>query len=119
MRELKCELLAHWFWFDLTERKKRTENKEENSFVEIAESLEEGHDLNFSEDIYPDVPFEEAPAQDVVMPSSQEIAIGTDLFNLGSQEPQELDNLRLPPHSIEAEQSVLGGLLLNNWLMSK
>lgn len=26
----------------------------------------------------------------------------------------EISNLRLPPHSIEAEQSVLGGLLLNN-----
>ena len=26
----------------------------------------------------------------------------------------EIAQLRLPPHSIEAEQSVLGGLLLNN-----
>ncbi|MFY9722917.1 MAG: DnaB-like helicase N-terminal domain-containing protein, partial [Azonexus sp.] len=25
-----------------------------------------------------------------------------------------LDQLRVPPHSIEAEQSVLGGLLLDN-----
>ena len=30
-----------------------------------------------------------------------------------SQDPQ-LDYLRVPPHSIEAEQSVLGGLLLDN-----
>jgi replicative DNA helicase len=28
-----------------------------------------------------------------------------------------LDNLKLPPHSIEAEQSVLGGLMLNNRAM--
>jgi len=27
---------------------------------------------------------------------------------------QQLDSLRLPPHSVEAEQSVLGGLLLDN-----
>jgi len=27
---------------------------------------------------------------------------------------QQLDSLRVPPHSIEAEQSVLGGLLLDN-----
>ena len=26
----------------------------------------------------------------------------------------QLESLRLPPHSIEAEQSVLGGLLLDN-----
>lgn len=26
----------------------------------------------------------------------------------------QLDSLRVPPHSIEAEQSVLGGLLLDN-----
>ncbi len=26
----------------------------------------------------------------------------------------QLDYLRVPPHSIEAEQSVLGGLLLDN-----
>ena len=26
----------------------------------------------------------------------------------------DIESLRLPPHSIEAEQSVLGGLLLNN-----
>ena len=30
-----------------------------------------------------------------------------------SNDPQ-LDSLRVPPHSIEAEQSVLGGLLLDN-----
>jgi replicative DNA helicase len=30
-----------------------------------------------------------------------------------SGDPQ-LDNLRVPPHSVEAEQSVLGGLLLDN-----
>ncbi len=32
----------------------------------------------------------------------------------GQSVPQPLSTLRLPPHSIEAEQSVLGGLLLNN-----
>ncbi|MFX8199750.1 DnaB-like helicase N-terminal domain-containing protein, partial [Acinetobacter baumannii] len=26
----------------------------------------------------------------------------------------QLDSLKVPPHSIEAEQSVLGGLLLDN-----
>jgi len=26
----------------------------------------------------------------------------------------QVDSLRIPPHSIEAEQSVLGGLLLDN-----
>ena len=27
----------------------------------------------------------------------------------------EVARLRVPPHSVEAEQSVLGGLLLDNW----
>ena len=31
-----------------------------------------------------------------------------------SQQDDEVARLRIPPHSIEAEQSVLGGLLLDN-----
>ena len=29
-------------------------------------------------------------------------------------EKQSITNLKLPPHSLEAEQSVLGGLMMNN-----
>ena len=35
------------------------------------------------------------------------------LYSQDSSDPQ-ISALKLPPHSIEAEQSVLGGLLLNN-----
>ena len=31
----------------------------------------------------------------------------------------QVDSLRIPPHSIEAEQSVLGGLLLDNSAWNK
>ena len=34
-------------------------------------------------------------------------------MNAPSKDPQ-LDALKVPPHSIEAEQSVIGGLLLDN-----
>ncbi|MBW8836725.1 MAG: replicative DNA helicase, partial [Burkholderia sp.] len=34
-------------------------------------------------------------------------------MNAPSKDPQ-LESLKVPPHSIEAEQSVLGGLLLDN-----
>ena len=33
---------------------------------------------------------------------------------MNSRSDPQLDSLRIPPHSIEAEQSVLGGLLLDN-----
>src|SRR5690606_34854413 len=36
------------------------------------------------------------------------------LDNAIMQSDPQLDYLRVPPHSIEAEQSVLGGLLLDN-----
>ena len=32
---------------------------------------------------------------------------------------EQLDTLKLPPHSIEAEQSVIGGLLLENEALDK
>ena len=32
----------------------------------------------------------------------------------GSRPDDEVARLRIPPHSVEAEQSVLGGLLLDN-----
>jgi len=32
---------------------------------------------------------------------------------------EQLDALKLPPHSIEAEQSVVGGLLLENEALDK
>ena len=89
-------------------------NKDENPFVEITDGLDEGHDLHFSEESFPDIPFSDVSDEAFVESPPHEGEIGTDLVNLSSQEPQELDNLRLPPHSIEAEQSVLGGLLLNN-----
>jgi len=28
---------------------------------------------------------------------------------------RQMEGLKLPPHSLEAEQSVLGGLMLNAW----
>ena len=37
----------------------------------------------------------------------------------GSAGDRQIDNLRVPPHSIEAEQSVLGGLLLDNTALDK
>ncbi|MDU8003992.1 MAG: DnaB-like helicase N-terminal domain-containing protein, partial [Klebsiella sp.] len=43
---------------------------------------------------------------------------GNKPFNKPQTEPRErdyqLDGLKVPPHSIEAEQSVLGGLMLDN-----
>lgn len=39
-------------------------------------------------------------------------------MNLHASDPQ-LDSLKVPPHSIEAEQSVLGGLLLDNMAWDK
>ncbi len=39
-------------------------------------------------------------------------------YNLGMAD-QQLDSLKLPPHSIEAEQSVIGGLLLENDALDK
>ena len=35
------------------------------------------------------------------------------------QENRKIENLRIPPHSIEAEQAVLGGLMLDNSSWSK
>ena len=32
---------------------------------------------------------------------------------------ETLDSLKLPPHSVEAEQSVIGGLLLENEALDK
>ena len=37
----------------------------------------------------------------------------------GDMADQELDQLRVPPHSVEAEQSVIGGLLLENEALDK
>ena len=28
---------------------------------------------------------------------------------------QRVEDLKVPPHSLEAEQSVIGGLMLDNW----
>lgn len=39
--------------------------------------------------------------------------------NMNTPPDQQLDYLRVPPHSIEAEQSVLGGLLLDNAAFEK
>ncbi|HOI66963.1 MAG TPA: DnaB-like helicase N-terminal domain-containing protein, partial [Thiomonas arsenitoxydans] len=36
-----------------------------------------------------------------------------------AMQDQALDAIRTPPHSIEAEQSVLGGLLLDNQAFDK
>jgi len=38
--------------------------------------------------------------------------------DLSGSDPQ-LNALKTPPHSIEAEQSVLGGLLLENWSLGQ
>ena len=37
-----------------------------------------------------------------------------DLEHLNAERQQETQQLRMPPHSQEAEQSVLGGLMLDN-----
>ncbi|HTP26633.1 MAG TPA: replicative DNA helicase, partial [Anaeromyxobacteraceae bacterium] len=43
-------------------------------------------------------------------------AAGSDRFSRGGNVPgdAQIESLRLPPHSVEAEQAVLGGLLLSN-----
>ena len=44
------------------------------------------------------------------------MAANSNLLSMYSHESgdTQISSLKLPPHSIEAEQSVLGGLLLNN-----
>ncbi len=39
---------------------------------------------------------------------------GSDRFNRPAPGDAQIESLRLPPHSVEAEQAVLGGLLLSN-----
>ena len=39
---------------------------------------------------------------------------GTDRFVRNAPGDASIESLRLPPHSVEAEQAVLGGLLLSN-----
>jgi replicative DNA helicase len=41
-------------------------------------------------------------------------ATGTDRFSRPAPGDAQIESLRLPPHSVEAEQAVLGGLLLSN-----
>src|SRR6185436_12797977 len=41
-------------------------------------------------------------------------ATGTDRFPRPAPGDSQIESLRLPPHSVEAEQAVLGGLLLSN-----
>jgi replicative DNA helicase len=45
------------------------------------------------------------------MPSA---TAGTDRFSRNAPGDAHIESLRLPPHSVEAEQAVLGGLLLSN-----
>src|SRR5689334_1699442 len=45
------------------------------------------------------------------MPS---VPAGSDRFARGVPGDAQIESLRLPPHSVEAEQAVLGGLLLSN-----
>lgn len=93
-------------------------NHDEHPFVETTESHDDTSDLNFPEDIFPEIPYEELSTMSAVESShdsSQALEpLDSDLISMSAQVEHELDNLRLPPHSIEAEQSVLGGLLLNN-----
>ena len=42
------------------------------------------------------------------------ISLGLDSVSRGGSHDDEVARLRIPPHSNEAEQSVLGGLLLDN-----
>jgi replicative DNA helicase len=46
------------------------------------------------------------------MPSAP--AAGSDRFSRSAPGDASIESLRLPPHSVEAEQAVLGGLLLSN-----
>ena len=41
-------------------------------------------------------------------------AAGSDRFSRPAPGDIQIESLRLPPHSVEAEQAVLGGLLLSN-----
>ena len=45
------------------------------------------------------------------MPSA---SAGSERFHRGAPSDANIESLRLPPHSVEAEQAVLGGLLLSN-----
>src|SRR6185369_14584361 len=42
------------------------------------------------------------------------LAPGSDRFSRPAPGDAQIESLRLPPHSVEAEQAVLGGLLLSN-----
>src|SRR5262249_54310123 len=46
-----------------------------------------------------------------IMPSAP---AGSERFARGAPGDASIESLRLPPHSVEAEQAVLGGLLLQN-----
>jgi len=54
------------------------------------------------------LPFEETKT---IMPS---VPAGSDRFTRPAPGDAQIESLRLPPHSVEAEQAVLGGLLLSN-----
>ncbi|WP_245588289.1 replicative DNA helicase [Brackiella oedipodis] len=49
-----------------------------------------------------------------MMPSDNDPAIAPQELTADSRSNQALQDIRLPPHSIQAEQAVLGGLLLDN-----
>jgi hypothetical protein len=42
------------------------------------------------------------------------MATASDRFARSAPGDAQIESLRLPPHSVEAEQAVLGGLLLSN-----
>lgn len=64
----------------------------------------------------PDIPYDDAPDTPDIPPESlanSGTAAGS-ASSFGSSNDPQIADLRLPPQSVEAEQSVLGGLLLDN-----
>src|SRR5512134_3247073 len=47
-------------------------------------------------------------------PTMATATAGSDRFSRPAPGDAQIESLRLPPHSVEAEQAVLGGLLLSN-----
>src|SRR6187402_2155473 len=54
------------------------------------------------------------PPDEEIRPIMAPAAAGTDRFSRNAPGDSQIESLRLPPHSVEAEQAVLGGLLLSN-----
>src|SRR5688500_14241717 len=54
------------------------------------------------------------PPVEETRPTMAPAPAGSDRFSRSAPGDAQIESLRLPPHSVEAEQAVLGGLLLSN-----